>query len=113
MDGLHVCLLLNCILLADVEHCWRAGPIQLMYGNKMIGVEGTTLHVVCCISIHERAGSLHERVDRRRERACMNQVTACMMGKPASCSTGDPAVSTNAFIWKYVEHYGIGCTAVR
>ena len=94
--------------------------IELRQKRADVVLKGTTLQVVCCISIHERAGSLHERagslherVDRRHERACMNQVTACMMRKPASCSTGDPAVSTKAFIWKYVEHYGIGCTAVR
>ena len=87
-----------------------------MYGSKMIELRQKRADVVLKeqhYRLYEHAGSLHERVDRRHERACMNQVTACMMGKPASCSTGDPAVSTNAFIWKYVEHYGIRCTAVR
>ena len=97
-----------------------------MYGNKMIELRQKRADVVLkeqhyrlfaihehAGSLHERVDSLHERVDRRHERACMNQVTACMMRKPASCSTGDLAVSTKVFIWKYVEHYGIGCTAVR
>ena len=46
MDGLHVCLLLNCILLADVEHCWRAGPIQLIYYNKTIELRQKRADVV-------------------------------------------------------------------